>query len=152
MYWAVCLPLSPTHWLLDYCIVPTGIKFNVFPFISQFLFLHLFLHHQGPEHPNPGQPYTCRGFPRFCFLPDNDKGRKVKSNTSHSWINTKHTSDMYRYYMAPLVPTTIVNTAQIKKNKVHTFSYSYNIQVQHLNPTAGTNNQYSSIPLTQDSA
>uniref|UniRef100_A0A8C2C9M3 E3 ubiquitin-protein ligase n=1 Tax=Cyprinus carpio TaxID=7962 RepID=A0A8C2C9M3_CYPCA len=32
---------------------------------------------QGPEHPNPGQPYTCRGFPRFCFLPDNDKGRKV---------------------------------------------------------------------------
>ncbi|KAG1957446.1 putative E3 ubiquitin-protein ligase DTX2 [Pimephales promelas] len=33
---------------------------------------------QGPEHPNPGQPYTCRGFPRFCFLPDNDKGRKVR--------------------------------------------------------------------------
>ncbi|KAF3840592.1 hypothetical protein F7725_006454 [Dissostichus mawsoni] len=32
---------------------------------------------QGPEHPNPGQPYSCRGFPRFCFLPDNDKGRKV---------------------------------------------------------------------------
>ncbi|KAJ0061884.1 hypothetical protein NL108_013745, partial [Boleophthalmus pectinirostris] len=31
---------------------------------------------QGPEHPNPGQPYTCRGFPRFCFLPDNTKGRK----------------------------------------------------------------------------
>uniref|UniRef100_A0A3B3UZ44 E3 ubiquitin-protein ligase n=1 Tax=Poecilia latipinna TaxID=48699 RepID=A0A3B3UZ44_9TELE len=31
---------------------------------------------QGPEHPNPGQPFTCRGFPRFCFLPDNDKGRK----------------------------------------------------------------------------
>ncbi|TRY83598.1 hypothetical protein DNTS_021445, partial [Danionella cerebrum] len=33
---------------------------------------------QGPEHPNPGQPYTCRGFPRYCFLPDNDKGKKVK--------------------------------------------------------------------------
>ncbi|PWA24412.1 hypothetical protein CCH79_00011936 [Gambusia affinis] len=33
---------------------------------------------QGPEHPNPGQPFTCRGFPRFCFLPDNNKGRKVK--------------------------------------------------------------------------
>ncbi|XP_019714629.1 E3 ubiquitin-protein ligase DTX4-like [Hippocampus comes] len=32
---------------------------------------------QGPEHPNPGQPFTCRGFPRFCFLPDSDKGRKV---------------------------------------------------------------------------
>lgn len=36
---------------------------------------------QGPEHPNPGQPFTCRGFPRFCFLPDSDKGRKVR--TSH---------------------------------------------------------------------
>lgn len=34
---------------------------------------------QGPEHPNPGQPFTCRGFPRFCFLPDNHKGRKVRS-------------------------------------------------------------------------
>uniref|UniRef100_A0A8C7Q4N1 E3 ubiquitin-protein ligase n=1 Tax=Oncorhynchus mykiss TaxID=8022 RepID=A0A8C7Q4N1_ONCMY len=31
---------------------------------------------QGPEHPNPGQSYTSRGFPRFCFLPDNKKGRK----------------------------------------------------------------------------
>ncbi|CAL1537068.1 unnamed protein product [Lymnaea stagnalis] len=32
---------------------------------------------QGPEHPQPGQPYTCRGFPRQGFLPDCDKGRKV---------------------------------------------------------------------------
>ncbi|KAK1787560.1 hypothetical protein P4O66_016066 [Electrophorus voltai] len=38
---------------------------------------------QGPEHPNPGQPYTCRGFPRFCFLPDNEKGRKVGSDCFH---------------------------------------------------------------------
>ncbi|MEQ2188265.1 putative E3 ubiquitin-protein ligase dtx2 [Goodea atripinnis] len=37
---------------------------------------------QGPEHPNPGQPYTCRGFPRFCFLPDNEKGRKVEKRTT----------------------------------------------------------------------
>lgn len=37
---------------------------------------------QGPEHPNPGQPFTCRGFPRFCFLPDNHKGRKVSSSVS----------------------------------------------------------------------
>ncbi|KAL0994594.1 hypothetical protein UPYG_G00124570 [Umbra pygmaea] len=40
---------------------------------------------QGPEHPNPGQPYTCRGFPRVCFLPDNDKGRKVLELLKVAW-------------------------------------------------------------------
>ncbi|KAB5522611.1 hypothetical protein PHYPO_G00161520 [Pangasianodon hypophthalmus] len=40
---------------------------------------------QGAEHPNPGQPYTCRGFPRFCFLPDNDKGRKVLELLKVAW-------------------------------------------------------------------
>lgn len=39
---------------------------------------------QGSEHPNPGQPYTCRGFPRFCFLPDNDKGRKVSDGLNYT--------------------------------------------------------------------
>lgn len=33
---------------------------------------------QGPEHPNPGKPFTARGFPRQCYLPDNAQGRKVK--------------------------------------------------------------------------
>lgn len=32
---------------------------------------------QGPEHPNPGSRYNARGFPRTCFLPDNQKGNKV---------------------------------------------------------------------------
>ncbi|XP_077448013.1 putative E3 ubiquitin-protein ligase DTX2 isoform X1 [Stigmatopora argus] len=41
---------------------------------------------QGPEHPNPGQPYTCRGFPRFCFLPDSDKGRKVLELLKVAWM------------------------------------------------------------------
>ncbi|KAM4546769.1 putative E3 ubiquitin-protein ligase DTX2 isoform 1-T1 [Fundulus diaphanus] len=41
---------------------------------------------QGPEHPTPGQPYTCRGFPRFCFLPDNDKGRKVLELLKVAWM------------------------------------------------------------------
>ncbi|XP_060912116.1 probable E3 ubiquitin-protein ligase DTX2 isoform X1 [Labrus mixtus] len=41
---------------------------------------------QGPEHPNPGQPFTCRGFPRFCFLPDNDKGRKVLEMLKVAWM------------------------------------------------------------------
>lgn len=33
---------------------------------------------QGPEHPNAGKPFTARGFPRHCYLPDSEKGRKVK--------------------------------------------------------------------------
>ncbi|KAM4545326.1 putative E3 ubiquitin-protein ligase DTX2 isoform 2-T2 [Odontesthes bonariensis] len=41
---------------------------------------------QSPEHPNPGQPYSCRGFPRFCFLPDNDKGRKVLELLKVAWM------------------------------------------------------------------
>ncbi|XP_029942675.1 E3 ubiquitin-protein ligase DTX1-like isoform X2 [Salarias fasciatus] len=32
---------------------------------------------QGPEHQNPGKPFTARGFPRHCYLPDSEKGRKV---------------------------------------------------------------------------
>ncbi|XP_075869950.1 E3 ubiquitin-protein ligase DTX4-like isoform X2 [Nelusetta ayraudi] len=32
---------------------------------------------QGPEHPNAGKPFTARGFPRHCYLPDSEKGRKV---------------------------------------------------------------------------
>ncbi|KAK7161427.1 hypothetical protein R3I94_004189 [Phoxinus phoxinus] len=32
---------------------------------------------QGSEHPNPRKPFTARGFPRHCYLPDNEKGRKV---------------------------------------------------------------------------
>nr|XP_054511633.1 uncharacterized protein LOC129135492 isoform X8 [Pan troglodytes]XP_054511634.1 uncharacterized protein LOC129135492 isoform X8 [Pan troglodytes] len=32
---------------------------------------------QGPEHPNPGKPFTARGFPRQCYLPDNAQGRKI---------------------------------------------------------------------------
>lgn len=34
---------------------------------------------QGPEHPNPGKPFTARGFPRQCYLPNNAQGRKVKA-------------------------------------------------------------------------
>ncbi|XP_051160479.1 protein deltex [Leptopilina boulardi] len=32
---------------------------------------------QGPEHPNPGEMYYAVGFPRVCYLPDNELGRKV---------------------------------------------------------------------------
>uniref|UniRef100_A0A2I3TB04 E3 ubiquitin-protein ligase n=1 Tax=Pan troglodytes TaxID=9598 RepID=A0A2I3TB04_PANTR len=34
---------------------------------------------QGPEHPSPGKPFTARGFPRQCYLPDNAQGRKVSA-------------------------------------------------------------------------
>nr|XP_005502012.2 probable E3 ubiquitin-protein ligase DTX2 isoform X4 [Columba livia] len=40
---------------------------------------------QGPEHPNPGMPYTARGFPRRCYLPDNEKGRKVLELLRVAW-------------------------------------------------------------------
>ncbi|KFU95889.1 putative E3 ubiquitin-protein ligase DTX2, partial [Chaetura pelagica] len=40
---------------------------------------------QGPEHPNPGAPYTARGFPRYCYLPDNEKGRKVLELLRVAW-------------------------------------------------------------------
>ena len=36
-----------------------------------------FSHPQGPEHPNPGQQYSARGFPRYGYLPDNERGSKV---------------------------------------------------------------------------
>uniref|UniRef100_A0ABM0LWG7 E3 ubiquitin-protein ligase n=1 Tax=Saccoglossus kowalevskii TaxID=10224 RepID=A0ABM0LWG7_SACKO len=32
---------------------------------------------QGPEHPHPGKRYSARGFPRHCYLPNNDEGRKA---------------------------------------------------------------------------
>ncbi|OXU25506.1 hypothetical protein TSAR_000316 [Trichomalopsis sarcophagae] len=32
---------------------------------------------QGLEHPHPGQTYYAVGFPRVCYLPDNNLGRRV---------------------------------------------------------------------------
>ncbi|XP_055935739.1 E3 ubiquitin-protein ligase DTX1-like isoform X2 [Argiope bruennichi] len=40
---------------------------------------------QGPEHPMPGKKYTSRGFPRHCFLPDNEMGRKVLRLLIKAW-------------------------------------------------------------------
>lgn len=40
---------------------------------------------QGPEHPNPGKPFTARGFPRQCYLPDNVQGRKVLELLKVAW-------------------------------------------------------------------
>ncbi|XP_069484969.1 E3 ubiquitin-protein ligase DTX4 isoform X2 [Ambystoma mexicanum] len=40
---------------------------------------------QGPEHPNPGKSFTARGFPRHCYLPDNEKGRKALKLLIVAW-------------------------------------------------------------------
>ncbi|KFM78488.1 Protein deltex-2, partial [Stegodyphus mimosarum] len=40
---------------------------------------------QGPEHPKPGKRYTARGFPRHCYLPDNEIGRKVLRLLVKAW-------------------------------------------------------------------
>ncbi|KAM8975437.1 putative E3 ubiquitin-protein ligase DTX2 [Pelodytes ibericus] len=40
---------------------------------------------QGPEHPNPGKPYTARGFPRHCYLPDSSKGRMILELLKLAW-------------------------------------------------------------------
>ncbi|XP_076461463.1 E3 ubiquitin-protein ligase DTX4-like [Babylonia areolata] len=40
---------------------------------------------QGPEHANPGQGFTARGFPRFGFLPDTNKGRRVLRLLMVAW-------------------------------------------------------------------
>ncbi|XP_073257719.1 probable E3 ubiquitin-protein ligase DTX2 [Porites lutea] len=40
---------------------------------------------QGPEHPNPGKIYSARGFPRTCYLPDNQKGKKVLRLLNEAW-------------------------------------------------------------------
>ncbi|XP_006016864.1 E3 ubiquitin-protein ligase DTX1 isoform X1 [Alligator sinensis] len=40
---------------------------------------------QGPEHPNPGKKFTARGFPRHCYLPDNERGRKVLKLLIVAW-------------------------------------------------------------------
>ncbi|XP_069471055.1 probable E3 ubiquitin-protein ligase DTX2 isoform X2 [Ambystoma mexicanum] len=40
---------------------------------------------QGPEHPNPGRPYTARGFPRHCYIPENSRGKKVLELLKVAW-------------------------------------------------------------------
>lgn len=40
---------------------------------------------QGPEHPNPGRRYSARGFPRTCYLPNNESGRRVLKLLVKAW-------------------------------------------------------------------
>ncbi|XP_034276183.1 E3 ubiquitin-protein ligase DTX4 [Pantherophis guttatus] len=40
---------------------------------------------QGAEHPSPGKSFTARGFPRHCYLPDSERGRKVLKLLLVAW-------------------------------------------------------------------
>ncbi|XP_038871156.1 E3 ubiquitin-protein ligase DTX1-like isoform X2 [Salvelinus namaycush] len=40
---------------------------------------------QTTEHPNPGKKFSARGFPRHCYLPDNNKGRRVLKLLIMAW-------------------------------------------------------------------
>ncbi|XP_056629172.1 LOW QUALITY PROTEIN: E3 ubiquitin-protein ligase DTX1 [Triplophysa dalaica] len=40
---------------------------------------------QTNEHPNPGKRYSARGFPRHCYLPDNEHGRRVLKLLITAW-------------------------------------------------------------------
>lgn len=40
---------------------------------------------QDDRHPHPKKPYTCRGFPRRCYLPDNEDGKKILNLLVVAW-------------------------------------------------------------------
>ncbi|XP_064618776.1 E3 ubiquitin-protein ligase DTX1-like isoform X2 [Lineus longissimus] len=40
---------------------------------------------QQANHPHPGRPFTARGFPRMCYLPNTEKGRKVMLLLKIAW-------------------------------------------------------------------
>ncbi|XP_065104400.1 E3 ubiquitin-protein ligase DTX1 [Paramisgurnus dabryanus] len=40
---------------------------------------------QTSEHPNPGKKFSARGFPRHCYLPDNEQGRRVLKLLIMAW-------------------------------------------------------------------
>ena len=42
---------------------------------------------QGPEHPNPGQPYRNNSFPRKAYLPDNKEGEMALHGVYMAWNN-----------------------------------------------------------------
>lgn len=40
---------------------------------------------QGSDHPSPGERYNVSGFPRLCYLPDNEEGRKILQMLIVAW-------------------------------------------------------------------
>lgn len=64
--------LAYRYYILMYCLTHFfKLKKHIYTIYVIFLYL------KGSEHPNPGKPFTARGFPRHCYLPDSEKGRKV---------------------------------------------------------------------------
>ncbi|XP_074642062.1 E3 ubiquitin-protein ligase DTX4-like [Tubulanus polymorphus] len=40
---------------------------------------------QGSDHPHPGKPFSARAFPRYCYLPNNENGRKALQLLEIAW-------------------------------------------------------------------
>lgn len=62
--------------VMEYLTVPHSLPGNE-GHQTKVIIYHISPGIQGPEHPHPGKRFSCRGFPRVCYIPDNDKGRKV---------------------------------------------------------------------------
>ena len=60
---------------------------------------------QGPNHPNPGQPYYASAFPRTCYLPNNNKGKKVSIRKLLSLVTQSHTAKITLKFGFPPVLT-----------------------------------------------
>ncbi|VDI70141.1 deltex [Mytilus galloprovincialis] len=70
--------------VMEYCIMSQALQ--GFPDSQTIRILyHISPGVQTQEHPHPGKRFTCRGFPRVCFLPDNDEGRKILKLLIVAW-------------------------------------------------------------------
>ncbi|XP_038058983.1 E3 ubiquitin-protein ligase DTX4-like isoform X2 [Patiria miniata] len=69
---------------MDYHIIPPSLQ--GFPECSTIRIIYdIPPGTQGAEHPNPGKRYSARGFPRHCYLPDNEIGRKILKLLIIAW-------------------------------------------------------------------
>lgn len=69
---------------MEYLTVPHSLPGNE-GHQTKVIIYHISPGIQGPEHPHPGKRFSCRGFPRVCYIPDNDKGRKVLKLLTVAW-------------------------------------------------------------------
>uniref|UniRef100_K1Q1B7 E3 ubiquitin-protein ligase n=1 Tax=Magallana gigas TaxID=29159 RepID=K1Q1B7_MAGGI len=70
--------------VMEYLTVPHSLPGNE-GHQTKVIIYHISPGIQGPEHPHPGKRFSCRGFPRVCYIPDNDKGRKVLKLLTVAW-------------------------------------------------------------------
>lgn len=70
--------------VMEYLTVPHSLPGNE-GHQTKVIIYHISPGIQGPEHPHPGKRFSCRGFPRVCYIPDNEKGRKVLKLLTVAW-------------------------------------------------------------------